>query len=687
MAAAKTPVIALLGQPNSGKSTLFNRLTGSRQHVGNWPGKTVEKKEGEFTYNGTTWLVADLPGSYSLFANSDEEIITRDYIADGRADIVCILADASQLERSLYMLADFAGIRTPAILLLNMMDVAELQGKYIDAKKLEIRLGIPVLPFVAADKKQYEKLYPALERLLKEKRELRTEGLEDFYRRIPGGLYKEVLSCMPPEGIGQYSAMWLAVKYLENDRAVKERIQKQAPDCAGRLEELFAAPASSGTGSLTAADGGLLTGESKFAWIQQLIKDAVTKKSQENTVLGRFDRLATSRIWGKPLAVGVILLALVLSMVIASPIMFIGGAIPTVISAPLAGLLEAMGVHPILISLICELGINVVSFAVSMAGFVLGITFVFNLIEEIGYMARISFVFDGLMAKLGLQGKSIMAFFMGAGCTIGGATGTRIIDNWGQRVLAIALVWAVPCGATWAVMPTLASIFFGPGAILVMIAIIAFMFVFMAITAKIFGGTLAPKDQRMGMIMEMPPYHKPRWGNLIRVTLTHAKDIFLRALRVIALVTLVFWALSFSPNGDASASLIYKIGVTIEPVTKIFGLSWQTFIAFVLSALSKEAVLGVLNTLYMGSGTIFGSTVASSGTADGFAAVLTASIPKAEALAFMFATTFNVPCVVALASTQRETHSLKWTLRIAAYYTVMALLLSCLVYHVGLLIF
>lgn len=133
----KQPVIALLGQPNSGKSTLFNHLTGSRQHVGNWPGKTVEKKEGTFTYNGRDWLAADLPGSYSLSANSDEEIITRDYIAGGKADIVCILADASQLERSLYMLADFAGIRVPAILLLNMMDVAEGQGKAIDAGKLE----------------------------------------------------------------------------------------------------------------------------------------------------------------------------------------------------------------------------------------------------------------------------------------------------------------------------------------------------------------------------------------------------------------------------------------------------------------------------------------------------------------------------------------------------------------------
>lgn len=667
----KQPVIALLGQPNSGKSTLFNNLTGSHQHVGNWPGKTVEKKEGTFTYNSSEWLVADLPGSYSLSANSEEEIITRDYIAGGKADIVCILADASQLERSLYMLADFAGIRVPAVLLLNMMDVAESQGKSIDVKELEKRLGIPVLPFVAADKKEYVKLYPVLERQLEEMKLLNTEELNKAYDRIAGERFQQSLSVIPKEGIGQYSPMWLAVKCMEQDQNVMAK-----PEVAEHIKELP-----------EMKEGGLLTGESKFAWIQELVKSTVTHKQKGNVVLGKFDRIATSRIWGKPLAIGVIFLGLALSMVLAMPLMLIGGALQDIIGVPLAKLLRSAGVHDMLVSLVCDLGVNVVSFATSMAGFVLGITFVFNLIEEIGYMARISFVFDTLMAKLGLQGKSIMAFFMGAGCTIGGAAGTRVIDNWGQRVLAVALVWAVPCGATWAVMPTLASMFFGSGAILVMISLIVFMFVFMWITAKVFGNKLAPKEQRVGMIMEMPPYHKPRWGSLIRITLMHAWDIFIRALRVITVVTLVFWILSFSPDADPSSSLIYKVGVAIEPVTKLFGLSWQTFIAFLMSALSKEAVLGVLNTLYMGDGTMFGATVSGGASAEGFAATLVASIPKAEALAFIFATTFNVPCVVALASTHRETHSLKWTVRIAAYYTLMALLLSCLVYHVGLLIF
>lgn len=172
--------IALLGQPNSGKSTIFSNLTGSRQHVGNWPGKTVEKKEGTFSYNGTTYTVADLPGSYSLSANSDEEVVTRNYIASGEAELVCILADASQLERSLFMLADYVGINTPAMLVLTMTDVAMQKGRAVDVKVLEEKLGIPVVGMVAPERKEYDKFYRVLEAAIKQPRYLIADDLFTF---------------------------------------------------------------------------------------------------------------------------------------------------------------------------------------------------------------------------------------------------------------------------------------------------------------------------------------------------------------------------------------------------------------------------------------------------------------------------------------------------------------------------
>ena len=403
-------------------------------------------------------------------------------------------------------------------------------------------------------------------------------------------------------------------------------------------------------------------------------------------MLSKFDRIATSRIWGKPLAIGVMLLSFAVAMIFAMPLMGVGMAIPSLISEPLYNIMTSLKLPPMLISLISQLVPNIISFAFSMCGFVMAVTFIFSAMEEIGYMARMAFVFDSLMAKLGLQGKSICAFLMGFGCTIGGAAGTRVIDNWGQRLLAIALVWSVPCAATWAVMPTLAQIFFGNGAVIVLISLLLFMFVMMAITAKVFGNTLAPKENRVGMIMELPPYHKPKWGHIIRTTLSKGVDIFWRAIKVITVVSVVFWLLSYTSTGNVENSIIYNIGIFIEPFTKLFGLSWQTFMAFVASAISKEAVLGVLSALYTGSGDVFTATFGTVGTAD-LNVILPQVISKAEALAFIFACTFNMPCLVALASTHRESHSLKWTVRIALYYTGMALLLSFVVYHIGLVVF
>lgn len=668
--------IALLGQPNSGKSTLFNGLTGSHQHVGNWPGKTVERKDGSFSYDGEEYTIVDLPGTYSLSANSDEEIITRDYIADGKADLVCILADASQLERSLYMLTDFIGLQVPAILVLNLMDVAEKLGKRIDAKAIEARLGIPVLPFVAADKAQYPAFLTALKRAFAEKKTLDSNRFENYFANetdIPYFAVKELVSACATEF---RSAHWLAVKCIENDKNILNFCK------AGLSKEQY----SSLNALITDTKRGTLhTGNCKFAIISDLTKTAVNSTNTK-TALSKFDQIATDRVWGKLLAVGIMLLSFVLAMIFAMPIMILGSSVPTLLSEPLHNLLSAAGLPGFIVSFVSQLLPNVISFACSMCGFVMGVTFIFSVIEEVGYMARMAFVFDSLMARLGLQGKSICAFLMGFGCTIGGAAGTRVIDNYGQRILAITLVWSVPCAATWSVMPTLAQIFFGNGAVLVLLSLLLFMFVMMAITAKVFGNKLAPKESRVGMIMELPPYHKPSWKHIIYTTLSKGVDIFLRALKVITAVSVVFWVLSYTSTGNVADSIIYKVGIFIEPFTKLFGLGWQSFMAFIASAISKEAILGVISALYTGSGNVFDATFGS-GTTANLSEILPQVISKAEALAFIFACTFNMPCLVALAATHRESHSLKWTLKIALYYTIMALLLSCVVYHIGLVVF
>lgn len=606
-----TPVVALLGQPNSGKSTIFNMMTGSHQHVGNWPGKTVDQKEGECKWNGQRMILADLPGSYSLSAGSDEEVITRDYISSGNADLVLVMADASQLKRSLYMLADFVGTKVPAVLVLNMMDVAKGQGISIDTDALSRKLGIPVVPMSAIRKKDYRGLYESIENALAQK------------------------------------------------------------------------PVISGDTMSSAKE--------KMDYIDDLLDGVITAEKDAGRAFGKFDRKALSPVRGKLMAFGIILLIFLLSMIFSGVVSGIASAVLTPLSGVLRTGMEHIHVHALLISLICDVLINVLYFALMMASFVLGISLGFNLMEETGYLARISFLFDNTMSKVGLQGKTIMPFFMGLGCTIAGTTGTRVVDNWGQRVLAIAMSWAVPCAATLSVVPTIAIALFGStGGFLVMVSIFLFMFLMMWVVYKVFGNSLAPKEERVGLIMELPPYHKPAFRNILYVTFQRTLDIFLRALRVISLVSIVFFVLTYGFGGSAENSILYKLGVLIEPVTMFFGLKWQAFLAFCASAISKESLLGVLNTLYGTGGSLVSSTFGAkvSGTAAaGISQILSANFTKAEGLAFIFAISFNMPCVSALAATARETRSVKWTAKIGVFYKLASLLIACVVYHIGLLVF
>lgn len=673
MSAVANTTMALLGQPNSGKSTLFNALTGMRQHVGNWPGKTVEKKEGSFSYKGMECAVADLPGSYSLTANSDEEVITRNFIASGKADVVCILADSSQLERSLFMTADYAGITVPCFLVLNMADVAEGQGKKIDAKEIEKKLGIPVLLFSATEGKNYSPFYETMERAVKEKSKLKIDSLESEYMKIEG--FAELEELIPNDLIKGFSSMWLAVKAIENDRLVMDTLKEKLPEqVMNRINEIC-----------KNTNGAISTGSRKFEWIDRILTNAVDEE-EENVKLSKLDKIYMSRIWGKPAVVLTVLLGLIASFIPAIPFMGIGSAI-LMLKGPAAALMTAIDCHPIVQAIMLDVVIQSFSYIFKMLGFVFGVMLSFGLLEEVGVMARISYVFDNTMCKLGLQGKSVMPFLVSFGCTMGGAAGSRVIDNWGQKVLTIALAWAVPCGAAWATIPMLSSIFFGPGAVLVIVAILFTMLLHMWVTAKVFGRHLVKKEDRFGLIMELPPYHKPKWGALLKYVFGRTKETFIRVTRVILLVCGIFWLLSYTfvPGSDP---ILYKIGIVIEPVTKFFGMGWQLFMAWIASSIGKEGAVGVISALFTGGSFSGAFNEAMSGGADttNLSSILLSNVSKPEALAFIFAMTFNMPCVVALAATYQETHSAKWTVRIAAYYTVTALLLAMVAYHIGLVI-
>ena len=671
--------IALLGQPNSGKSTLYNALTGARQHVGNWPGKTVEKCTGSFRHDGKNIDVVDLPGTYSLAANSDEEIVTRDYIASGEADLVCLLADASQLERSLFMLADYVGIRVPAALILNMMDVANRQGKEVTTASIESKLGIPVLPFVASDKKNYGSFYDMLNRRENCGKIVSDKVLASLYAQEFGDVYRDITGLLPDEGISVYEKSWLFAKLVEHDPVAEGIVKDAAP--AETYKKIVSLRNEIQNGSSR-------TGNCKFQWIDMLLEDAV-KTKRASSGESRFDRAALSKRGGKWIAAGIILASFVLSTLVGYPLMMAGSML-SFIGAPLSEWMTGIGVHPLLVSLICEALLTGVSFTAMMCGYIFGATLVFGLIEDIGYMARVSYVFDGTMRRLGLHGKAVMPFLVSFGCNIAGSTGSRVLDTWGQRMTAIAMSWVVPCGSTWAVVALVSTVFFGvPGAAVIIAALFAVSLLHLKLTAHVYGRRFLSEADRTGLIMELPPYHKPHWAALIKTSLIRTWEAFKRAIGIVTVISVILCLLSYSSSGDAGNSILYRFGSAIEPVTLFFGLRWQTFIAWMASWMGKEGSLGALASIF-GGGSVMSAVANSTITSADSSAIgsaLAAAITKPEALAFIFAFYFNMPCVMALSSAVHETHSLKWPLRIALYYIGVSLLLACIVYHVTLLIF
>jgi ferrous iron transport protein B len=665
----RVKAIALLGQPNTGKSTLFNTLTGSKQHVGNWPGKTVERKTGSFTHRGKEYSIVDLPGSYSLFACSEEERITRDYVASGNADIVCIIVDASQLERSLYMLADYAGIKCPAILVLNMIDVAAEKGKIIDSKAISQQLGIPVVAMSAADKNDYEGFFAALEQV---PREVDASPLDEAYEATIGEAYSTIGSLLPTAGIGVYSRPWLVSKIVEQDRPCSDMARLAVSPSV--WEEIQAVARSIKAGSLDMAG-------CKFDWIASLIRGNVTSSNNRDSGRSRrgwFDRLAMSRRWGKPLALLMMFFGLMTSFIITIPWLFLSFKAPRLVLPFVLDGLGSAGMSPWFLSVV-DVALKAVGTSIGMAGFVAGSSLVFSFMEEVGYMARISYVFDNTMSKLGLPGKAVMPFLMSFGCAIGGSTSTRVIDSWGQRVLTMALAWMVPCAATWGVVAVFGTAFFGLGTVWVIAALFVCAFLLVSITARIFGPRLVNENERAGLIMELPPYHKPRWGNLFRFMFSRMGDMLKRAFVFIVSLSVLFWVFAYTPDGNIEHSILYGIGRSVEPVTMWFGLRWQTFTALVCSIMAKEAALGVLSSVFGASATVVGRAEVSADLGSQLQMVLS----KAEALGFFF----NTPCIVAVLSAKQESHSWTWTLRIAGYYIVAALFMSALAYHTGRLIF
>lgn len=669
--------IALLGQPNSGKSTLFNALTGFHQHVGNWPGKTVEKCEGLFIHDDASYVVADLPGSYGLTANSEEEVVTREYIENEKLDLIIILADASQLERSLYMFSDYVGIRIPVLLVINMIDVAYELGINIKIEDIQKKLNVPVIGFNASDSSGYDYFYSTLEKALENPRVLSADSLKSAYEECSNQVAIKISEILAKYDFNRYNSLWIATKFIENDQLVMAEVSKIASS-----EDLEKAEELKGGNDSNAR---LMIGESKYFWISNLIRGCISKRN-DNITLRKFDKVATHRIKGKILAIAIMLVVLILCMALAMPGITLGFGLQGFLSPIVSDSLSYIGVGNIFISFINKVIIGGVGLTICMTSFVFAIVFVFGLLEDVGYMARLSYIFDSTMSRLGLHGKAVMPLFSGLACSAGAVCGTRVIDTQGQRLFTMMLLWGIPCGAKLSVVLFMATTFFGSVAPLIVLIFFALILGSFYLSSKTLGKKLLPENERVGIIMELPPYHKPHWKALCKSVIRNVWNVFCKAVKIIVMISALFWILSYSADENVTHTILYKIGNFIEPVTSLFGMRWQLFISYLGGVFSKEASLGIMNTLFVGAGESF-SLLTRTGVSENLGEALRASVTKPEALSFLFASMFNIPCVIAIGTTYREMHSARWVVAIIGYYFAISLVLAFIAYHIGLLIF
>ena len=669
-------IIALAGQPNTGKSSIFNRLTGSNQHIGNWPGKTVEKKEGRFTYKGQTYSLIDLPGTYSLTANSAEERIARDFIIKKQPDVLVVVVDASQLERTLYLAAETAMLRTRTIVALNMMDIAKKEGRNISAEAMGKEMGVDVIPMVAAKNIGVAELLESISngesRPKTAPRVITGNSLErsnEIMRYIKGFVP------LP------YTEAWTALKLLEGDEEI-----------SGIMKKRLSSDRWQAVDKVVSTSHPLLVADSRYEWIQKIISSSALNPPGQKNILAKryqFDRIATHPVWGILVAFGIMFLAVVAAVSIgylALPCMYA----VTFLSDGVRTLLEP---GPEWVSSMMADGIIVgVGLAMTLSFFLMAVFIVVGLLEDIGYLPRLAYLFDSFMQRLGLHGKSFMPFLMGAGCNIAGVLGTRVIDSWKQRLITLLLIPIIPCFAIWAIVSFIGTIFFGIKTPLAVVALLVTAALHLALTSFLLRRFVV-KGETTGLIMELPPYHRPNLKIIWNYAWTNEKSYLKRGSSLIALASVFVWFLAYFPNGNMETSFLASTGKFLNPIGNLMGFDWRLMVALIVAMLAKESALAAIAIIYgIGPGLSQVTGMAAVSSNPGFehealGSILMHTISPEAALAFLFALTFSIPCSATIGVMYSETRSLKWTGGAAAYYTGTSLVAGILAYHAALFIF
>lgn len=666
-------VFALIGNQNCGKTTLFNQLTGSNQHVGNFPGVTVEKKEGQV--RRTTDSVVDLPGIYSLSPYSQEELVARKYIIEERPDAIIDIVDATNLERNLYLTMQLLELERPVVLAVNFMDEVEKKGDTIDCGRLSANLGVPVIPISARDGVNIDRLVQEAHRQMHTGLTVEPDDLyDDFTHAVHHRIGALIHDRAYAKGI---PAHWAAIKLLGGDEEVAKDLELDS----AVLEKIDAIAREYESAS-PLGDRETLLADSQYRFVERVVRSSVRRKDREGepTVTERIDAVATHRIWAIPLFLGMMLLVFLVTF--SGPGAWLSDGIAwfveEVLCPGVSGWLAALNAPAWLSGLLVDGLIAGVGGVLTFLPMIALLFLFLSMLEDSGYMARAAFVMDRTLRHFGLSGKAFIPMLMGFGCTVPAVMGARTMENDKDRRMTILLVPFMSCGARLPIYGLMTSAFFPRYAGLVVFALyilgpVVAILSGLILKRSLFQGEPAP------FLLELPPYRMPTLKNIWLHVWERVRDFLTRAGTVIAAMSVAIWFLqNFGMNlhmvEDTADSILAALGNVIAPVFAPMGFGvWQAAVALLTGLIAKEMVVSSMSLFYGFSLTDYAAA----------GAAMAATFSPAAALAFLAFCALYTPCVAAIATIRREMNSRSWTVLTLVWQLCVAWLVSFAVYRIA----
>ncbi len=673
--------IGFIGNPNCGKTTLFNAYTGANLKVANWPGVTVEKVEGAIKSHNMDIRLVDLPGTYSLTSYTMEETVSRNFILSGDVDVIINVADASALERSLYLTLQLLELGKPVILALNMMDIVEKRGMEIDLHRLPEMLGIPVVPVCARKRRGLDVLLHAAVHhkgatkpdCLIHNHKSSTNHVHNHHSEfamVYSDNIEDKIDCIIPELQKCYPNLvnyrWHAIKLLEKDKEITEKYPVDLPDVIDRSYESDII-------------------NQKYDFISEIIDEVLIHKQRQDMFTERVDKVLTSKIWGIPVFLGIMAVVFFLTFTVGD---FIKGyfelGIDFISNAATSGL-AAINADAWVTSLVVDGIIAGVGTIITFLPNILILFLCLALLEDSGYMSRVAYVMEGVMSKLGLSGKAFIPMLLGFGCTVPAIMASRALENKRDRYKVMLVTPFMSCNARLTIYILFAEMFFGDNAMIVAYS----MYLIGIVVAIIVSAVIHLIDRKKSenyLIIELPEYKMPDARTVGIYVWEKVKDYLGKAGSTIFIATIVIWLLlNFGPSGftqDMSDSFGAWIGKWLVPVFAPIGLGfWQIAVALIAGISAKEVVVSSCAVL-------FGIVNASSdaGMAAFSSALQGIGFGELNAFCLMVFCLLYIPCAAALATIRKESNSWAWMGFTALFQLVVAWVVTFIVYQVGLLI-